>query len=129
MSAVKYGEAHGVQTDTRVFVAYFLHGELTVPMAVLTVDTDTDTVELVVVQEEWRGKGLATALLDFARERTGKPLAHYTRQVSPAGRKWLKARGLKEAKSRYYHKPTITQREADGLGARLMLGLWGATFE
>lgn len=39
----------------------------------LTIDETTDTIELVYVTDALLGQGLATALLEFAREGTAKP--------------------------------------------------------
>ena len=85
-------EVHGTQTSTRVFAA-LLHDRAE-PLGVLTVDKDEGTVELVFVQENARGLGVATQLLDTARQATGLPLDKDTGVRSPLGAEWAGKRGL-----------------------------------
>ena len=116
--AVEFIEAHLTTTTTRVFAAYIENGLW--PIGALTVDERQGTVELVYVEGEFRRQGIATALLERAREVTGLALDRDTGERSPAGRAWATAMGLTGG-----HRRKLAQREADAMGARLMLGLWG----
>jgi GNAT superfamily N-acetyltransferase len=109
---VAYGEISGLQTTTRVFAAFI---ETRGPAALLTVDADTNTVELAFAYKEDRRLGLASSLLKVARLETGSGLAADSGARSPMGKKWADAQGLK-AKGDI----PFTQGEADKAGSRIM---------
>lgn len=111
-----YVEVTHVQTGTRVFAAF--HEDL--PIGVLTVDEPNNLVELVYVQDFARRSGVATALLAFAREKTGLTLDKDFGERSLLGSKWARSVGLTCVRYRRY-----SQREANAAGSKLMLALWG----
>lgn len=115
-------EAHGLETTTRVFAAI----EPGYPLGILTVDERYDTVELVYVNENERGKGIAYALLLAARETTGLALLHDTGERSPLGRAWAERQGLTPKLTPDEIGRPLTNREATAMGARLMTALWNA---
>jgi GNAT superfamily N-acetyltransferase len=111
-----YAEVDHVQTTTRVFAAF--SGPL--PLGALCVDAGLETVELVFVQDFARRRGIATALLEFARRETGLELDFDTGDRSPDGDGWARSVGLRCQK-----RNRLAQREADALGSRLMSQLYG----
>lgn len=139
IAEARFGEAHGLQTTTRVFVAYlpiqatgstgsgfadFLlgdsGGESRLPMAALTVDEKEGTVELVFTQEEYRRRGLAKALLEVARRETGLPLDKDTGERSSSGRAFAEAVGLGSTKP----VRKMDDREMHARGSGLMVGVY-----
>lgn len=105
-------------TDTRVFVAF---DEL--PIGALTVDDTHRTVELVVVDEDYRRRGVATALLAYARETTGYALDLDTGIRSPAGEAWAQANELRPEWRGLTRR--LAAAEAEAMGAGLMSAvLW-----
>ena len=93
-------EVFGLETSTRVFAAYVTG----LNVGFVTVDDKANTVELVYVMEMFRGKGIAAALLDLAREVTGLSLDADTGERTLEGSRWAKARGLRIAKGRRYRR-------------------------
>lgn len=115
-------EVEHVSASTRVFAAYYVEGEVAMPLGALTVDEAIDYVELVFVQKDFRRMGIASALLKYAREVTGLRLDYDGGDRSPEGQEWAQAQGL-----RCQGRPRkLAQREADTMGSRLMVQLYGA---
>lgn len=114
---VDLAEVHGMPTTTRVFGA-FAAG---MPLGLLTVDTKRGTVELVHVDRHVRRQGIASKLLAVARHETGLPLAHDTGDRSESGTAFARAAGLKRGKG----GRDLPQREADAMGARMMVAVYG----
>lgn len=116
-------EVPHVQTTTRVFVAYYGEGRAALPLGVLTYCETLEAVELVYVQEGCRRLGLATRLLEFARERTGAPLDQDGGDRSAEGHAWANAVGLRVQGG--MRRRALPQVEADAIGSRLMAALYG----
>jgi GNAT superfamily N-acetyltransferase len=115
-------EVEHVSPSTRVFAAFYVGDGFAMPMGGLTVDKDLDYVELVFVQEENRRMGVATALLNYAREVTGLRLDYDGGDRSDAGQAFAEAMGLRcQGRRRKFDN-----REAEAHGNRLMVQLWGA---
>ena len=93
-------EVDDLPTSTRVFAAY----QRGMNLGFLTVDDRTNTIELVYVPSFLRGRGIATVLLDFARETTGLSLDRDTGERTLDGSRWTKKRGIKVAPGRKYHR-------------------------
>jgi hypothetical protein len=113
---LRFFEVHDLDTTTRVFACFC--GPL--PLGALTIDQAEGTVELVFVQDYARRLGLASALLQAARDHTGLPLDRDTGERSPSGHALAESLGL-ERGSR--HKD-LDEREAEAIGSRLMIGLY-----
>jgi GNAT superfamily N-acetyltransferase len=92
-------------TTTRVFAAY----QRGINLGWLTIDDVTNTIELVYVPDFLRGEGIATVLLDFARETTGLSLDQDTGERTLEGSRWARARGIKIAPGRKYRR--LAKRE------------------
>ena len=108
---VAYAEVGGLQTTTRVFAA-FVEGRG--PVALLTVDPKTDTLELAYTEVEYRRFGLASSLLDVARRETGAALTSDSGKRSPMGKEWANSLGVK-AKGNI----PFSQEDADKTGMRI----------
>jgi hypothetical protein len=108
---VAYAEVGGLQTTTRVFAA-FVEGRG--PVALLTVDPKTDTLELAYTEAEYRRFGLASSLLDVARRETGAALTSDSGKRSPMGKEWANSLGV-EAKGDI----PFSQQDADNTGMRI----------
>jgi hypothetical protein len=105
MRAKRYGvttayEIEGLETTCRVFALY-QQGHL---LGWLTADSQTNTIELVYVLEPVRGRGVATVLLDFARETTGLSLDQDTGERTLLGSAWARKQGIKIAPGRRYRR-------------------------
>lgn len=98
-------------------VAYMYGAEL--PIAWLTWDVDRDTVEGIYVNEDYRGKGIATAMLDVAEFLHGKPLRENSGEYTPEGRTWCRAHGIPAVMTK-----RVTKREWSHFQARMNMALW-----
>lgn len=116
-------EVEHVQTTTRVFAAFYVHGSISLPLGALTVNETLDAVELVYVDGAYRRLGLAARLLEFARERMGEPLDQDGGDRSDAGQAWAKAMGLRIQNGA--RRRVFDQVEAEAMGSRLMVELYG----
>jgi GNAT superfamily N-acetyltransferase len=92
-------------TTTRVFAAY----QRGINLGWLTIDDAMNTIELVYVPDFLRGEGIATVLLDFAREVTGLSLDQDTGERTLEGSRWARARGIKIAPGSRYRR--LAKRE------------------
>jgi hypothetical protein len=115
---VTFREIEGLDTTTRVFSAY----QLGVNLGFLTVDDQRNTIELVYVPDYLRGHGIATYLLEFAREVTGQSLDQDTGQRTLDGSRWCKKRGIKIAKGYRYER--LAKRDIARQIARLQMALF-----
>lgn len=122
MTALRYGEVLGAQSTTRIFAAYLGPS----PVAAVTVDTGTDTVELAYVMDDFRGQGIATKLLALARVTTGSAIGFHTGALSPLGAAWSRSRGLRKLPTANpYAARKLDARQAAGMGAGLLVALYG----
>lgn len=99
-------------------VAFMYEGKL--PLAWLTWDKDRHTVEGLYVNEDYRGRGIATVMLDVAEWLHGKPLRENSGEYTPEGRKWARAHGIPAVMT--YR---VTKSEWSKMQARMNMSLWG----
>lgn len=109
---------HLVPTTTRVFACY----QQGLNLGFLCADEKTNTIELVYVADMVRGRGVATKLLEYARQETGCTLDQDTGERTLLGSKWAKAQGLKVAPGRKYRRlaESAIARQVATLGYALM---------
>lgn len=112
VATVSYRELAHASEHVRVFAAFTGRR----PVGFLTVDTLLETVELVFVCPERRREGLATALLGYARRRTGLALDHDSGDRTLMGSRWARAQGLKVAGG--YCR--VAQRHVDDLAGKIL---------
>lgn len=113
-----FTEVLHVSASTRVFAAMYAG----FPLGAITVCETTEAVELVFVQEAFRRQGLATRLLEYAREQTGLPLDMDGGDRTPDGKAWAACVGLRsQGRVR-----GIPQADVDRIGNRLMVQLYDA---
>lgn len=114
-------EITGAQTTTRVFAA-LLREEVYgagFPIGAITVDDKVGYVCFVGVSEDFRRKGIATALLAHAREATGLALDTDDGQRTTIGNAWARSVGLERGGD----PVTLGARETEAMCARLMLSI------
>jgi GNAT superfamily N-acetyltransferase len=92
---VRFGEISGLNTSTQVIGAIgYVGGEPVLPLGFLTIDKGRGTVELVVVDPQARGKGLASKLIQVARDYTGLPLDQASSERSDMGIGFAESAGI-----------------------------------
>ena len=111
-------EVEGLPTTTRVFACY----QDGLNLGFLTVDDSEGLVELVYVADYVRGRGVATKLLEYAREETGWPLDRDNGLRTLEGSRWCRARGIKVARGHRYRRigKADIARQIAALGYALM---------
>lgn len=115
------GEAFGLTTSTRVFVRAVVFDDQIMPLAALCVDVEHGTVELVGVEDDVRGRGLARQLLAHTRKVTGLPLDRASREISERGRRWCQVNDISLPED----PVVLAEREAEACKARLFMALYG----
>ena len=94
-------------------------GEPDFPVAYLTWDGDTNALECVYVNEEFRGHGIGARLLAYAGQAAGGPLTG-SAEHTEAGAHWAAARGLTVPEAR------ISDEDMARITTRFIFALRGA---
>lgn len=102
-------------STTRCVAAFVEEGGYQSPIGVLTWDPETDNVEVVYVDSEFRSKRLATRMLDEAKRIVGHPLGAHG-EFTDAGVEWATRKGLNPE---VYSK--ISDVEMKAVGSRLLV--------
>lgn len=110
-------------STTRCVVAFVDAGSMILPLGFLTWDPRRKTIELIYVNGEMRRQGLASKLHDAADAIDG-PLA-VTGERSPLGTEFARSTGKDVPKNT---RP-LKQRDAEGMGGRMMMALHGLSSE
>jgi GNAT superfamily N-acetyltransferase len=114
---IEFAEVHGTGSSCRVFAAF----EGGCVLGAISVDEKRGTVELVRVEQHARRQGLATKLLEVARQETCLALDCDTGQRSSLGALWAASVGLECDR-----RTPLDDRQADAAGAGLFVAIYGA---
>jgi len=115
----RIAEAEGAQSSTRIFAAILTLGDTYLPLGAITIDRDRQTIELVGIDSGARRQGLATKLLETAREATGWSLDASGNGRSAMGEAFMDTAGIG------YEATDVIENErtAEGWWARLATDL------